>query len=270
MIQAADGRILSLIEVEHLPLVRVDVRLYEVNLNRLREWRNDLGIIVSDFDQSSLLPNADAVDLQGLGAASVADGDVQNVLRYLDGGITNGLQLVEGGFAVDNVFQLLVTRDIARAISRPSLTVLSGELALFQVGGEVPVPVAVTVGGGTDQILNGVEFRQFGVQLAIRPLVVETGSELITLDLTPRISLPDLQLTAALRQTSGTDTGTTAFESRGARTHARLLDGQALVIGGLITQREDTSQGKTPWLGDIPVSAGCSGTRSSRRRTSSS
>ena len=227
VVTAADGRILSLISVEHLPLVRVDVRLYEVNLNRLREWSNDLNIILSDFDQGDLLPAAGASDLQGINAAFVGDDDVQNVLRFIDGGLNNQTQLVEGGIAVDDVFQLLITREIARAVSRPSLTVLSGELALFQVGGEVPVPVAVTVGGGTDQILNGVEFREFGVQLSIRPMVEENESELITLDLTPRVSLPDLQLTAALRATAGTDTGTTAFESRSARTHARLIDGQS-------------------------------------------
>lgn len=252
VVTAADGRILSLISVEHLPLVRVDVRLYEVNLTRLREWSNDLGIILGDFTQGDLQPAQGATDLQGINAAFIGDDDVQNVFRFIDGGLTNQAQLVEGGVAIDDVFQLLVTRDIARAVSRPSLTVLSGELALFQVGGEVPVPVAVTVGGGTDQILNGVEFRQFGVQLSIRPLVEESDSEIITLDLTPRISLPDLQLTAALRATAGTDTGTTAFESRAARTHARLMDGQSLIIGGLITRRDDQSQGKTPFLGDIP------------------
>lgn len=252
VVSAADGRILSMVAVEHLPLVRVDVRLYEVNLNRLRQWENDLSLIVSDFEQGDLLPAEGATDIQGVNAAFVGNDDVQNVLRFLDGGLSNQTQLVQGGVAVDDVFQLLVTREIARSVSRPSLTVLSGELALFQVGGDVPVPVAVTVGGGTDQVLNAVEFRQFGVQLAIRPLVEENGSEIITLDLTPRISLPDLQLTAALRATTGTDAGTTAFESRAARTHARLLDGQSLVIGGLITRREDAAEGKTPLLGDVP------------------
>ena len=154
--------------------MRVDVRLYEVNLTRLRQWRNELGIIASDFDQGPLAPSPLATDLQDTAAAAVGQTDVQNVLGFLDGGLSNQLQLVTGGFAVDDLFQLLVSEEIARALSRPSLTVLSGELALFQVGGQVPVPIAVTVGGGTDQVLNAVEFREFGVQLSVRPLVAAT------------------------------------------------------------------------------------------------
>jgi len=253
VIEAAGGRILSLVEVEHLPLVRVDVRLYEVNLTRLRQWRNELGIIASDFDQGPLAPSPLATDLQDTAAAAVGQTDVQNVLGFLDGGLSNQLQLVTGGFAVDDLFQLLVSEEIARALSRPSLTVLSGELALFQVGGQVPVPIAVTVGGGTDQVLNAVEFREFGVQLSVRPLVEEHDAETITLDLSPVVSLPDLALTSAISAATGTDQGATAFESRGTRTHTRLRDGDAMLIGGLISQREDAVQGKTPGLGDVPL-----------------
>lgn len=253
VIEAASGRILAMISVKDLPLIRVDVRLYEVNLTRLRQWRNELGIAIGDFDQGSLNPSPLASALQGSNAASIGQDDVQNVLGFIDGGLSNQLQLVSGGFAVDDLFQLLVSEEVARALSRPSLTVLSGEQALFQVGGQVPVPIAVTVGGGTDQVLNSITFRDFGVQLAVRPLVEELDSETITLDVEPTVSLPDLELTAAIGAASGTGTGTTAFETRGARTHTRLLDGQSMLIGGLISQRKEEAEGKTPWLGDLPL-----------------
>ncbi|MEM7517598.1 MAG: pilus assembly protein N-terminal domain-containing protein, partial [Planctomycetota bacterium] len=149
VIEAAEGRILSLISVEHLPLVRVDVRIYEVNLTRLRNWRNELGVIVGDFDQGDLLPAGEAVALQGDSAASIGQHDIQNVFNFLDGGVSNRLQFVTEGFAVDEFFQLLVSEEVARSVSRPSLTVLSGELALFQVGGQIPVSIAQTIGGGT-------------------------------------------------------------------------------------------------------------------------
>jgi len=253
VIEAASGRILSMVTVENLPLVRVDVRLYEVNLTRLRQWRSDLDVIVSDFDQGDLLPSPTAVELQGPGAAAIGSDDVQNVLGFLGGELSNQTQYVSGGFAVDSLFNLLVNRQIARALSRPTLTVLSGELALFQVGGQVPVPVAVTLGGGTDQVLNGVEFRDFGVQLSVRPLVEELHSETITLDLSPIVSLPDLDLTAALGTAIGASPGSAAFETRGTRTHTRLRDGDAMLIGGLISQRHESGQGKTPGLGDVPL-----------------
>ena len=253
VVEAASGRILSMLTVENLPLVRVDVRLYEVNLTRLREWGSDFAVLASDFDQGALQPAPLATALQGNAAASIGQDDIQNIFGFLGGELGNQTQLVTGGFAVESLFTLLVNEQIARSLSRPTLTVLSGELALFQVGGQVPVPVAVTVGGGTDQVLNAVEFRDFGVQLTVRPLVEELDSETITLDLQPTVSLPDLDLTAAINNVTGTDTGTTAFETRGTRTHTRLRDGDAMLIGGLISQREETALAKTPGLGDIPL-----------------
>ncbi|MEM9380747.1 MAG: pilus assembly protein N-terminal domain-containing protein [Planctomycetota bacterium] len=252
VVEAADGRLLSLVDVDYLPLVRVDVRLYEVNTTKLRTWRSQLTVIGSDFDQGALLPAGPAVDIQGDNAASVGQDQLQGLLGFLDGGLTSQAQLVSGGFAVDALFQLLVQEEVARSLSNPTLTVLSGELAQFQVGGQVPVPVALTVGGGTDQVLNAVQFREFGIDLTVRPLVEEVDSDRITLDVVPRISLPDLALTAAIGAATGETTATTAFESRQTRTHTRVFDGDALLIGGLTTQQEEDAQSKTPWLGDVP------------------
>jgi len=251
VVSAAEGRLLSLIEVEDLPLVQVDVRFYEVDLSRLREVGSDLRVLLGDFDQPPLLPGAIATGVQGTGAASVGQDDVQGALGFLDGGLSSQLQLVTGGFAVDALFRVLEAEGVARTLSQPSLTVLSGETARFEVGGQVPVPVALTLGGGTDQVLRGVEFREFGVRLSVRPSVGRSDS--ITLDVSPAISSPDLQLTASVRDSIGTELATTAFESRAVRTSARLAGGQALLIGGLSSRDAESATSKVPLLGDLPL-----------------
>ena len=253
IVEAAQGRVLSTIQVTHLPLVQVDVRLYEVNRTKLRSWRNQLDVAVSSFDQPQLLPAPESTALQGANAQGAGDGDVQGLLGFLNGTLSGRGQAVSGGFAIDNVFQLLVEEELARSLSNPSLTVLSGEIAQFQVGGQIPVPLAVTVGGGTDQILNSVEFRDFGINLSVRPLVEERRSSRITLDVTPQIILPDLALTAAIGSATGQATAATAFESRATRTSARVFDGDALVIGGLTTQRNSNGESRVPVVGSVPV-----------------
>ncbi len=253
IVEAAGGRILSTIQVTYLPLVRVDVRLYEVNSGKLRSWRNDLSVAQANFDQPGLLPSPEATSLQGPGAPTVNDGDLQGLLGFLNGTFSGRGQAVSGGFAVDTFFQLLVEEEIAKSMSNPSLAVLSGELAQFQVGGQIPIPSAVTVGGGTDQVLNSVEFRDYGIDLTVRPLVEERSSSRITLDVIPRISTPDLALTTAIGSATGQPSAATAFESRATRTSARVFDGEALVIGGLSLARAQSAQSRTPVLGSIPV-----------------
>lgn len=265
VVEAAGGRILSTIRVEHLPLVQVDVRLYEVSRSKLRSWRNELNVGGASFDQFALSPAPESLALQGSpsfdevtgaqvgGAQGVASDEVQGLLGFLNGTLSGRGQAVSGGFLIDNLFQVLIEEEVARSISNPSLTVLSGEIAQFQVGGQIPVPVAVTVGGGTDQVLNGVEFRDFGIDLAVRPLVEEHSSSRITLDVVPRISLPDLALTAAIGSATGQSSATTAFESRATRTNVRVFDGEALVIGGLTTARSQSAQSRSPFFGDVPV-----------------
>src|SRR4029077_19149177 len=125
-----------------------------------------------------------------------------------------------------------------------------GELAQVQVGGEVPVPSAfapafgsvASVAGATATtpgVFSSVEFIPFGVQLQIRPLVGDDGT--ITLDVQPLVVTPDSVLTDSIRQSTGTSVATTAFQTRAMRTSSRLLDGQALLIGGLTSNNTSTN-----------------------------
>ena len=257
VVEVAGGRILSFINVRDLPQVAVGIKLYEINRTRLRNIGSDLGLISSDFDQPALLPGGTASTLQGGSAASVGSigaTDLQNALGFLGGGLTNQLQLVTGSFALDAVLSVLEANDIARKLSEPTMTVLSGEQAIFQVGGEIPVPQAFApdAGQGLAQgVFSSVEFVSFGVQLGVRPLVGEEDE--ITLDLIPQVINPDPTLTLLVGSTTGSNVPTTAFETRTLRTTNRVMDGQALVLGGLVNRTRTRELAETPGLSDIPL-----------------
>lgn len=253
-IELADGRLLSFIEVEDLPQVRVDLRLYEVNRTALFKYESDLALLLSDFDQGGLQPAGVASEVQGIGAARVgANGKaIQNALGFLNGTATNQLQISGSKAALDSLFTLLEREEVARSLAKPSLTVLSGETALFEVGGEVPIDQSFATNTvGADGVFNGVEFIQFGIKLAIRPLVDE--KDFVTIDFAPEVSAPDAFLTAALASATGDNPSTFAFESRLLRTSARMLDGSTLLVGGLSQKnRRDASQ-QVPWVHKIPL-----------------
>jgi Flp pilus assembly secretin CpaC len=269
-IEAAGGRILSFLEVTDLPQVRVDIRLVEVNRTKLRAYNPNTATAQSNFRQPSLNPSQSATTIQGDQAARVgaAGAAIQNVLSFLNGGLLNELQFSGNHFAIDTALSLLEREGIARSLSSPSLTVLSGELAQVQVGGEVPVPTAFApafgaaattasgaaaggANGTTPGVFSSVEFVPFGVQLQIRPLVGDDDT--ITLDVQPLVVTPDTVLTDTIRQATGTNVPTTAFQTRALRTSSRLQDGQALVIGGLTSNSTSSNTSATPGLKDAPL-----------------
>jgi Flp pilus assembly secretin CpaC len=261
IVEAADGRILSFIQVTDLPQVRVDIRLFEINRTKLRQFSTSSAALAADFRQGALLPAGAAGAFQGSQAARVQGTPaVQNVMSFLGGTLANQLQLSAGRFAIDTVFSFLERNGLARSLSSPSLSVLSGEIAIFQVGGEIPVPeaflpvlgVAGQAAGGAlpNGIFSSVSFEPFGVQLSVRPLVGDDDS--ITLDVQPQVALPSASLTASIRESTGTNPLTTALETRALRTSARLQDGQALLIGGLLTRSTSENTSGTPGLKDTP------------------
>lgn len=263
VVEAADGRLLSFLEVRDLPQIRVSIKLYEVNRTKLRTYNPNTALLTSEFQQPSLNPALAAGAVQGGQAPRVGGGGrttVQNVLAFLGGTLSNQMQFTSPHFAVDQVFTLLERAGIAKSLSSPSITVLSGEQATFQVGGEIPIPEAFAPIFGTGQtgaatglaagVFSFVSFRPFGIQLGVRPLIGDDDK--ITLDVTPQVITPSAELTSQIRESTGTNPLTTAFQNRSMRTSARLDDGQTLIVGGLLTRSTQERQAGPPGLKDAP------------------
>lgn len=266
-LEIADGRIVSFLTVDDLPQIRVDIRLIEVNRTALLSWNTDHLSKVTDFYlPSSIKPqqfvqNPVTGTFEAVPNTPQANTDLQGVLGFVAGGLTGGFAASGGNVDIKAVFDLLESEGLSRTLTSPSVTVLSGELAFFAVGGTVPIEQSVTTSFGngvaatgnpaTSGILTGTVERPFGVQLSIRPLVDEDGY--ITLDVVPTVSNPDANLTAAIRVATGTNPTTVAFQERAMRTSSRLRDGQTLLIGGLSQHSREDSSSETPWVNSIPI-----------------
>lgn len=245
LLSLAGGRVLSTIEVEDLPQVRVSVQLYEVNQRKLEQWRPDITARSEGYNEQG------AFSLAGLSSKGQDSSTVENALQLIGGQLTNNLQLSTSQFAIDMLFSLLEQQGISKTLSRPTITVLSGESAVFKVGGEVPVPTSFSPSGiGSDQagsagsVFSGTEFKSFGVELSVRALVDD--KDRITLDLNPVISLPDTVLTAEIAQSTGNSLNSSAFNTRSLQTSTRLNDGQPIIIAGLINNDNNSSHDFVP------------------------
>jgi pilus assembly protein CpaC len=131
--------------------------------------------------------------------------------------------------------QILQDEGLATILAQPKLLAMSGQNAVFQVGGEIPIPVAT--GFAVDVI-----FKPFGTIVTFIPRVSEEGDIMLTV--TPEVSEADFTSPVL---------GLPSFRTRRASTTSRLRNGETLVIGGLLqSQRSEDVQG-IPYLQDIPA-----------------
>lgn len=129
---------------------------------------------------------------------------------------------------------------LVTTLANPNLTALSGETASFLAGGEIPIPVSQTLGS------ISIEYRQYGVSLAFTPTVLSDG----------RISMrvrPEVSSLTEVGAVTLNDFTVPAFLTRRAETTVELGSGQSFMIGGLLSNSENNSVDKAPFLGDLPV-----------------
>lgn len=153
--------------------------------------------------------------------------------------------VISGGFSIGSVqFQVMLeameTNGLARTLSEPSLTALSGQEAYFLAGGEFPVPVLGDSGAVT------IDYRPFGVELTFTPRVLD--GDVINLQMNASVSSLDASTTV----TSG-GVSVPGFRRRQTSTTVELRDGESFAIAGLLQDDFQGNVSQIPWLGDIPI-----------------
>jgi len=154
-----------------------------------------------------------------------------------------GFRVGGGSITAQVLLEALESQGLARTLSEPNLTALSGQQASFLAGGEVPVPVA-----GADGV--SIQYRPFGVELAFTPRVLDDN--VINLTLNASVSSIDTALdTGAVGGPGGVPA--VAFRRRSTQTTVELRDGESFAIAGLLQDDFRSSKSAVPWLADLPV-----------------
>ena len=133
------------------------------------------------------------------------------------------------------IIQLLQEEGLATILAQPKLVAMSGQNAVFQVGGEIPIRIAT--GFAAD-----VVFKPFGTIVTFVARISDEGDILLTV--TPEVSSPDF---------SHQVDGIPSFVTRRVSTATRLRNGQTLVIGGLLQRTRNELVSGVPYLQDIPA-----------------
>jgi len=162
-----------------------------------------------------------------------------------------GVAAAEGGFifTLDEENVMAAIRALAKTsqldvLSRPYILTADNQQASIMIGQEVPF-ITNTRTTDTGQTINTIQYDDIGIILNVTPHINPQG--VVTLDVAPEIST----LTGETVPISET-VNAPVFAKRSAMSRLAILDGQTVVIGGLMEDRKTDAVSKVPLLGDIP------------------
>jgi pilus assembly protein CpaC len=234
--------------------VQLQVRVAEVSRNAVKALglnafhtsdRFFFGQRVGSASGGALVPSINIGAAEGQNVAS----DLAFVTPQ-DGIGVSSLVTLFGGFPKENLevfLQALAENQYMRILANPTLVAMSGEEANFLAGGEFPIPVVQGSGGGigTTSAIT-VEYKEFGVRLTFRPVVLGDGS---------------IRLLAAQEVSQLSDVGALVIQgfsipalvTRRAEATLELKSGQSFAMAGLLQRTDSAISSRIPGLGDLPV-----------------
>lgn len=137
----------------------------------------------------------------------------------------------------------LASDNLVNVLSSPSVMVMDNQTAKIQVGEEVPVATTQQQGTSTtDRILNQIEYRDTGVMLAVTPRVTPGG--MVQLEIEQEVS-------SVAEETGPLNSPT--FRTRNITSNVAVRSSQAVVLGGLIEDSQQSGKSGVPGLYRTPI-----------------
>jgi type II secretory pathway component GspD/PulD (secretin) len=132
------------------------------------------------------------------------------------------------------LIEILKTTTDAKTLASPRVVVLNGQEARIQIGEKLGYRVTRVT---ETAAVEDVEFLDTGVVLTVTPRISRNGQVLMRVS--PEVSSGEVV------------DGLPEEETTSVATDVLLGDGQGIVIGGLIQEKDSNIQSKIPWVGDV-------------------
>ena len=235
--------------------VFVEAAILEVSLDKLRSFGTNLSIGFTVNDSTlgfggTVLPGVPSL----LGVAADPEASV-NLLGSLSGlflGVVGEEVDPDGSGPIPPIpsftalFQAITSLTDVNVLSTPSIITTDNEPAEIIVADVIPFPTGSTVGDGGVTVQT-IQREPVGIRLSITPQISE--GDFLNLNILTEVSAIREQPVAGLN-TAQFGIATT---TRTADSSVVVKNGQTIVIGGLVQDRESVLQNRVPVLGRIPV-----------------
>ncbi|GAA0197154.1 pilus assembly protein CpaC [Brevundimonas nasdae] len=231
---SAPEKVLNMVSVAGSDQVTVKARVVEVQRTAVKQLGLDVSAVLNSVGDGLSFANSATFGVNG---------------SILGGGSLGYTDQSGDGNRLSTRLRAFERAGLLRTLAEPNITAVSGESGEFLAGGEFPIPVNQTTDNGSSRI--GIEFKPYGVRLAVRPIVQSEGR--ITLQLSTEVSELTSEGAFTMNPSAENSLVIPALSVRRANSTVELPSGGSLMIAGLL--RESTRQNidKVPALGDVPV-----------------
>ncbi len=240
------------------PMVVIQVLIAEVTLNNMNEFGVEFGLQDSILFDRSLTDATTGAGIPGFNFNNQPLGNntgAPNPDRVGTQGLTN-LNLGRtgengyGGFvfsasseSVSVLLRALEERNKVEVLSRPQINALDNQRASLQVGQNVPY-VGETIRDSTNTTSQPIDWISVGVILDVTPRVSSDG--LVVMSIYAEKSKYDMMKVTEVMQAPRVTLST-------VQSTVSAMDGQTIVIGGLITNETSQTTRAVPFVSRIPV-----------------
>ena len=217
--------------------VLIEVLLAEVSLSELTKY----GLEFSTFQDNFVRGGAGGrVYDYTVGMGGIAATDFTKFSSGIRYAVTSAGKLAAAVHAAASENRLKV-------ISSPHILASNNKEAKIQIGASQPIltNTYTTTGTSSPGVVEGtIEYKDIGIILTVTPRI--SDSKLVTME----ISIEDSNV-------SYTQLGNLAaipvFGKKTAKTTLSIMEGQMIVIGGLIEESKDVTKTGVPFLSKIPI-----------------
>ena len=243
----------AIIELDRTPLqVSINATIAEVTLNDELQYGVQFYMQSRDINIGADKGSFSFLNAGGLPLTTSTPG-----LNLLIGSQTGPSAIINALRAITNI----------KILSSPSLVVLNNQIAVLEVGNQIPVTTssATIINSATNTgtpIVNSVDFKDTGVILRVLPRINING--MVSLAIEQEVSSVVNNTTtssqsassATSESTSGsssTQNLTPTISERKIRSSVIVASGQTVLLGGLISDQEQDANNSVPILSDIPI-----------------
>ncbi len=159
---------------------------------------------------------------------------------------TTVIGLTTGIFGTAQIGALITAAESkgqAKVVAMPRVTALNNRSAQIESGAQIPVITPQASGGTTGVSVFTTTFVSVPLRLSITPQITDAGTVIL------RVTMENNTVNRTLINALGTP----GIDTQRMQTEVLVPDGGTTVVGGVVNDRENDAQNRTPGLSSVPV-----------------